>query len=141
MMMAYGMARRIALLLVTVIVIGDVRMIECRYNFAAMRCDHIPGMGRCRHHDAAEKYGEHDQKGGEPVLHRTRRSSRLFREQPNGHPAAPSIFARRSSAIGIGWNALTLDRPVLPTGMRPVSDPSGASASRKICPNASRHSR
>lgn len=57
------------------------------------------------------------------------------------HSATFSMMLRKSSGTGIGRKALTFDRPVLPIGMRPVSEPSGASARRTICPMISRVSR
>ena len=52
-----------------------------------------------------------------------------------------SIIARRSDGISIAVKALTVLRPVLPIGRRPVRLPSGASASRRSCSAASGQSR
>lgn len=46
-----------------------------------------------------------------------------------------------SSGIGIGVKALTVERPVLPIGIRPVIEPSGASTSLTSWPKTSRQSR
>lgn len=48
------------------------------------------------------------------------------------HDWSPPMASFKSSGICIGWNALTLARPVLPIGILSVSSPSGASASRTI---------
>lgn len=76
-----------------------------------------------------EEEGYADKDVEQPV-HATRDSTFVRRCQGFPGHRRSNLMDSRSAGTGIGLNALTFDLPVLPTGILPLSAPSGASSKR-----------